>query len=141
MRKRPTSSPSQSVLSPTTSATRSATQSLPTVLCPSSSPSWLRNTAPVVNYAEGKHQHVQTEFAFDIDEIAHHRVAPLRFLRRIGLKVPTKQLALAYYQTYGLSEDFSARRGRRFNVRELPFCGAHIHSPHCVCRHPASPQP
>lgn len=76
---------------------------------------------PVVNYAEGKHQHVQTEFAFDIDEIAHHRVAPLRFLRRIGLKVPTKQLALAYYQTYGLSEDFSARRGRRFNVRSYRF--------------------
>lgn len=75
----------------------------------------------VVNYAEGKHQHVQTEFAFDIDEIAHHRVAPLRYLRRIGLKVPTKQLALAYYQTYGLSEDFSARRGRRFNVRSYRF--------------------
>ncbi len=76
---------------------------------------------PVVNYAEGQHQHVQTEFAFDIDEIAHHRVAPLRFLRHIGLKVPTKQLALAYYQTYGLSEDFSTRRGRRFNVRDYRF--------------------
>jgi len=76
---------------------------------------------PVVNYAEGKHQHIQTEFAFDIDEIAHHRVAPLRFLRHIGLKVSIKQLALAYYQTYGLSEDFSARRGRRFNVRGYRF--------------------
>jgi hypothetical protein len=76
---------------------------------------------PVVNYAEGEHQHVQTEFAFDIDEIAHHRVAPLRFLRHIGLQVPTKQLALAYYQTYGLQEDFSARRGRRFNVRNYRF--------------------
>lgn len=75
----------------------------------------------VINYAEGKHQHVQTEFAFDIDEIAHHRVAPLRFLRHIGLQVPTKQLALAYYQTYGLQEDFSSRRGRRFNVRNYRF--------------------
>jgi hypothetical protein len=74
-----------------------------------------------VNYAQGRHQHVQTEFAFDIDEITHHRVAPLRFLRHIGLKVPTKQLALAYYQTYGLSEDFSVRRGRRFNVRGYRF--------------------
>src|SRR5579863_1764495 len=74
-----------------------------------------------VSYAEGKNQHVQTEFAFDIDEIAHHRVAPLRFLRHIGLKVPTKQLALAYYQTYGLSEDFNARRGRRFNIRSYRF--------------------
>jgi len=76
---------------------------------------------PVVNYAEGEHQHVQTEFAFDIEEIAHHRLAPLRFLRHIGLKVPVKQLALAYYQTYGLREDFTTRRGRRFNVRNYRF--------------------
>lgn len=76
---------------------------------------------PVVNYAEGQHQHVQTEFAYDIDEIAHRRLAPLRFLRHIGLQVPIKQLALAYYQTYGLKEDFTSRRGRRFNVREYRF--------------------
>ena len=76
---------------------------------------------PNVNYAEGPHQHVQTEFAFDIDQIAHHRLAPLQFLRHIGLQVPVKQLALAYYQTYGLSEDFSTRRKRRFNVRDYRF--------------------
>jgi Zinc dependent phospholipase C len=75
----------------------------------------------VVSYAEGPRQHIETEFAFDIDEIAHRRVAPLRFLRHIGLRVPVKQLALAYYQTYGLSEDFSRRRGRRFNVRSYRF--------------------
>lgn len=74
-----------------------------------------------VSYAEGKHQHVQTEFAFDINEIAHHRLAPLNYLRHIGLKVPIKQLALAYYQTYGLTEDFSVARGRRFNVRAYRF--------------------
>lgn len=73
-----------------------------------------------VSYAEGQHQHVQTEFAFDINEIAHHRMAPVRFLRHIGLKVPIKQLALAYYQTYGLSDEFSPRQ-RRFNVREYRF--------------------
>ena len=73
-----------------------------------------------VNYAEGERQHVQTEFAFDIDQIAHHRMAPVRFLRHIGLKVPMKQLALAYYQTYGLSDEFSPRQ-RRFNVREYRF--------------------
>jgi hypothetical protein len=75
----------------------------------------------VVTYADGKRQHVQTEFAFDIDQVAHHRVAPLRFVRHIGLQVPVRQLALAFYQTYGLSEDFSARRGRRFNVRGYRF--------------------
>jgi hypothetical protein len=76
---------------------------------------------PQVNYAEGKHQHVQTEFAFDINEIAHHRFAPLRYLRHIGLQVPIKQLALAYYQTYGLTENFSATQGRRFNVNAYRF--------------------
>ena len=73
-----------------------------------------------VNYAEGRHQHVQTEFAFDIDEIAHHRMAPVHYLRHIGLKVPVKQLALAYYQTYGLNGEFSPRR-QRINVREYRF--------------------
>lgn len=74
-----------------------------------------------VNYAEGEHQHVQTEFAFDIDQIAQHRLAPVHYLRHVGLEVPTKQLALAFYQTYGLSEDFSQRRGRRINVGAYRF--------------------
>ena len=41
---------------------------------------------PQVNYAEGQRQHVQTEFAFDINEIAHHRMAPVHYLRHIGLE-------------------------------------------------------
>src|ERR1700757_87124 len=72
-----------------------------------------------VNYAEGKHQHVQTEFAFDINEIAHHRVAPVRFLRHIGLAVSMRQLALAFYQTYGITENFAGRR--RINTRGYRF--------------------
>ncbi len=75
----------------------------------------------VVNYAEGQHQHVQTEFAFDINEIAHHRFAPVHYLRHVGLMVPVEQLALASYQTYGLQEDFSKGRGRRINVRGYRF--------------------
>ena len=75
----------------------------------------------VVNYAEGKRQHIQTEFAFDINEIAHHRVAPLHYLRHIGLQVSMRQLALAYYQTYGLTDDFSRFKGRRFNVPGYRF--------------------
>lgn len=78
-----------------------------------------------VNYAEGKHQHVQTEFAFDINEIAHHRMAPVHYLRHIGLEVPVKQLALAFYQTYGITEDFSVKRGRRINVSGYRFA---VHS-------------
>jgi hypothetical protein len=80
-----------------------------------------RKYGNVITYAEGEHQHVQTEFAFDIDEIAHHRTAPVHYLRHIGLEVPEKQLALAFFQTYGLTEDFSGTRGRRFNVRAYRF--------------------
>ncbi len=76
---------------------------------------------PAVNFAEGKHQHVQTEFGFDIEEVSHHRMAPLHYLRHIGLRVPVHQLALAYYQTYGITEKFSGGRVRRFNVPGYRF--------------------
>jgi hypothetical protein len=72
----------------------------------------------VVSYAEGEQQHVRTEFAFDVDEIANHRFAPVGYLRHVGLEVPTKQLALAFYQTYGLHVDFTQTRHHRINVSE-----------------------
>ena len=74
-----------------------------------------------VNYAEGEHQHVQTEFAFDIAEIAQGRFAPVHYLRHVGLELPTKQIALAFYQTYGLREDFTDTRHSRINVRTYRF--------------------
>ena len=74
-----------------------------------------------VNYAEGKHQHVQVEFAFDIDQIAKHRVAPLEYLRHIGLRVPTHQLALAFYETYGITDDFGTGARNKFNEGEYQF--------------------
>ena len=76
---------------------------------------------PSVNYAQGRHQHVQIEFAFDIDEVAHHRTAPLQYLRHIGLQVPVRQLAVAYYQTYGITEDFTGTHKHRFNVSGYRF--------------------
>jgi hypothetical protein len=76
---------------------------------------------PIVTYGEGKHAHVQTEFAFDINEIAHHRLAPVHYLRHVGLLVPTRQVAAAFYQTYGLSEDFTEARTSRINVRGYRF--------------------
>ena len=51
-------------------------------------PKLAKRYGPSVNYAEGKHQHVQVEFAFDIDQIAKHHLAPLGYLRHIGIKVP-----------------------------------------------------
>jgi Zinc dependent phospholipase C len=76
---------------------------------------------PVVTFGEGKHPHIQTEFAFDINEIAHRRFAPVHYLRHVGLNVPTEQLATAFYETYGLSEDFSKARSRRINAGSFRF--------------------
>lgn len=74
-----------------------------------------------VNYAEGKVQHVQVEFAFDVDEDTHGRTAPLKYLRKIGMNVSMRQLSLAYYQTYGLSENFTGTRKRRVNETAYRF--------------------
>jgi len=80
---------------------------------------------PVINYAQAEHPHVQTEFAFDINEIAKHRFAPSAYLKHIGLAVPTHQLALAYFETYGIGTNYTSRRrrislrGYRFAVRSL----------------------
>ena len=57
---------------------------------------------PVVSYGEGEHQHVQTEFAFDINQIREHQLAPVHYLRHVGLQVPQQQLAQAFFETYGL---------------------------------------
>jgi len=75
----------------------------------------------IVNYAQGRHEHVRTEFAFDIDQIAHHRMAPLGYMRHIGIEVPVHQLALAYYETYGLTEDFDVSKGRKINLKGYQF--------------------
>jgi hypothetical protein len=91
------------------------------IAVPAEFPNLKAKYGSVVNYAEGKHQHVQTEFAFDINEIAHHRMPPVHYLRHIGLSVPVRLLAVAFYQTYGISEDFSKSRGRRINVGAYRF--------------------
>ena len=74
-----------------------------------------------VNYAQGRHEHVRTEFAFDINQIAHHRLAPLGYFRHIGIQVPVHQLALAFYETYGLTEDFNVSKGRKINLNAYRF--------------------
>jgi hypothetical protein len=79
-----------------------------------------------VTYADGERQHVQTEFAFDIDEIAHGHLAPIHYLRHVGLQVPTRQLALAFYQTYGIRDDFTDTRKHRFNVSGYRFAVHHF---------------
>jgi hypothetical protein len=80
---------------------------------------------PNVNYAEGEHQHVRAEFAFDINDIAKHRLAPEKYLNHIGFVVPAPLLARAFYETYGLDltdilgNHRPALKGYRFSVRTL----------------------
>ena len=55
-----------------------------------------------VNYAQGQLQHVQVEWAFDANQAAKLRLAPVAFVEDIGLKVPREQLSAAFYETYGI---------------------------------------
>jgi hypothetical protein len=80
---------------------------------------------PNVNYAEGKHQHVRNEFAFDVNDIDKHRLAPERYLNHIGFAVPIPLLTRAFYDTYGLDlgKVLGTHRptlhGYRYSVRSL----------------------
>ena len=66
-------------------------------------PKLAQRYGPIVNYAEGPHQHVQTEFAFDINQLSKERFAPSRYLKHVGLEVPRPLLRTAFYETYGLN--------------------------------------
>jgi len=55
-----------------------------------------------INYAEGPHAHVQTEFAFDINQLTKRRFAPSAYLDNVGLGVSTRLLFQAFFETYGL---------------------------------------
>jgi hypothetical protein len=57
----------------------------------------------VVNYAENPHAHVQTEFAFDINQLSKRRFAPYTYLKYVGLEIPRPLLRTAFYETYGLN--------------------------------------
>jgi hypothetical protein len=74
-----------------------------------------------VNYAQGTSEHIRTEYAFDINEIGLRRFAPVHYLKHVGLEVPQRQLELAFYQTYGIAEDFSKGKGKRVNVGGYRF--------------------
>ncbi len=65
-----------------------------------------------VTYDENPHAHVRTEFAFDIDQLSRHRLAPGAYLRFIGLRVPVHLLAQAFEETYSIRLDDLLRAGR-----------------------------
>jgi len=78
-----------------------------------------------VTYDESPHGHVRTEFAFDIDQLEHHRLAPMAYLRHVGLMVPTVQVERAFYETYGLhlqevlGAPYAAAHSYRWSVRHF----------------------
>jgi Zinc dependent phospholipase C len=88
-------------------------------------PKLAKQYGPSVTYAENPHAHVRTEFAYDVNEISKHRMAPSAYLRHIGLRVPTALLANAFFRTYGLEfqdvlgERRPVLRGYRFAVRSF----------------------
>ncbi len=57
----------------------------------------------VVNYAENPHAHVQTEFAFDINQLSKRHFAPYSYLKYVGLEISRPLLRTAFYETYGLN--------------------------------------
>ena len=78
-----------------------------------------------VNYAQGKHQHAEVEWAFDATQAAKLRLAPAAYVRDIGLEVPREQLAAAFYETYGIplreivSGPLPAMKTFRFGARSF----------------------
>ncbi len=66
-------------------------------------PSLEKKYGSVVNYSQGPHPHVQTEFAFDINQLSKGRFAPSAYLKHVGLEIPRTLLRTAFYETYGLS--------------------------------------
>jgi hypothetical protein len=61
-----------------------------------------RRYGSTINYAEDPHAHVQTEFAFDINQLSKLRFAPSAYTKFVGLEVPPDLLRKAFFETYGL---------------------------------------
>ncbi|MGD0445120.1 MAG: zinc dependent phospholipase C family protein [Edaphobacter sp.] len=57
----------------------------------------------IVNYAQNPHAHVQTEFAFDINQLSKRRFAPSAYLKFVGLEVSNTLIRKAFFETYGLN--------------------------------------
>jgi hypothetical protein len=95
---------------------------------------------PSVNYAEGKNQHGQVEFAFDINQASKRRLAPYDYVTSIGLNVPRDQIAAAFQETYGFSmfdilgHYDKALRAYRFGARrflpKITYAEALLHHSH-----------
>ncbi len=79
----------------------------------------------IVTYEDNPHDHVRTEFAFDIDQLSKNRFAPTAYLRSVGMYVPRRLMNQAFYETYGLTlhsvlgNERVAFRSYRSSVRQF----------------------
>jgi hypothetical protein len=55
-----------------------------------------------VTYAQGKTEHLKTEFGFDVVQVATNRYAPQSYHDFVGFKVSTPLLERAFFATYGV---------------------------------------
>lgn len=65
-------------------------------------PDLAKKYGPSVNYAEGKHQHVRIEFAFDVNQLSKRRLPPAAYLNHVGLEIPATLVQKAFWETYGI---------------------------------------
>jgi hypothetical protein len=63
-------------------------------------PKLRKKYGPVVTYAEGKTEHLKTEFGFDVVQVAAHRYASQSYHDFIGFKVADPVLERAFFDTY-----------------------------------------
>jgi hypothetical protein len=86
-------------------------------------PKLAREYGALVTYDQSPHSHVRTEFAFDINALSKHRVAPGAYLRMVGIGVPRPLLERAFAETFGLTlhevlgDEPPALRSYRSSVR------------------------
>src|SRR5258708_19459177 len=58
-----------------------------------------------VTYADSPSAHLETEFRFDVLQVAHQREVPNLFEHSIEFKVPREFLERVFEETYGLKLD------------------------------------
>jgi hypothetical protein len=65
-------------------------------------PKLMAKYGPRVTFAEDRKAHIQTEFGFDVVQVAKHRYTPDSFHNFIGFQVSKPVLERAFLKTYGI---------------------------------------
>jgi len=68
-------------------------------------PDLRRKYGPVVTYEDNRNAHLETEFSFDVVQVARKRYVSKQFHDFIGFKVPEDFLRRAFFDTYGINSN------------------------------------